>query len=340
MKTSQRIRRKLLSHGFLHTRKSPQPFRWGVIGTGHMANTLCTEIAAKQSSVISAVASRDASRAHKFAKRYRCPLSYGSYESLILSANVDVIYVATPLEDHYDTVRNCLVHGHNVLCEKPITETSREFDELVEIAEKNKCFLMEAMWSALLPTMTFAREAIARGELGKIKLVKIDLNKMTKKAETASGRDKQRIMRDFGVYPLAFLISLLGSRDISTIKVEATEVDGWSEHWNIRLRVAEVICDISMSNNYCGSSAAAVIGDLASIQWDSPFNRTNRVRVFSRSGVEQRCESFRYQFEGYEFQIDEVVEAVRSGYQCSPIYDWDSIRSALALIEELTGNNA
>lgn len=66
--------------------------------------------------------------------------------------NIDVVYVATPIKQHYENIKLCLENNKNVICEKPFTENVEQMTELYEIAKRNGCFLMEGMWMKCLPT--------------------------------------------------------------------------------------------------------------------------------------------------------------------------------------------
>ena len=48
------------------------------------------------------------------------------------------IFVATPIETHYDIVKNCLSNKINVFCEKPLCTSSIKIKNLVRISKKNK----------------------------------------------------------------------------------------------------------------------------------------------------------------------------------------------------------
>ena len=51
--------------------------------------------------------------------------------------DIDWTVVATPDDTHFEIVRNCLCAGKNVFCEKPLTLTYKESEELFNIAKSN-----------------------------------------------------------------------------------------------------------------------------------------------------------------------------------------------------------
>ena len=58
------------------------------------------------------------------------------YQDLLQDDDLDVIVVGTPNTWHYPMVKESLLAGKHVVVEKPFTPTSKEADELIEIAKK------------------------------------------------------------------------------------------------------------------------------------------------------------------------------------------------------------
>lgn len=52
---------------------------------------------------------------------------------------VDAVTVAVPTDKHYDVVKECLIAKKHVLVEKPVTLRANKTQELVELAEQQKC---------------------------------------------------------------------------------------------------------------------------------------------------------------------------------------------------------
>ena len=61
-----------------------------------------------------------------------------------LNSFLDVVYCGSLNTQHYPLVKHLLENKIPVLCEKPLTMYLKHTEELVEIARRNKVFLMEA----------------------------------------------------------------------------------------------------------------------------------------------------------------------------------------------------
>ena len=81
------------------------------------------------------IADPDAVRATEVASVFKCP-AYGRHEELFGKA--DAVVVAAPTHRHHAIARACLEQGLHVLVEKPISETLREADELIDLAGRKK----------------------------------------------------------------------------------------------------------------------------------------------------------------------------------------------------------
>ena len=94
-----------------------QKIRWGILGCGKIARKFASDLKLVEHASLVAVASRDEPRAKEFAKTYNAEIALSSYEALVESDNVDVIYIATPHGFHHEHTLLCLNNKKAVLCE-------------------------------------------------------------------------------------------------------------------------------------------------------------------------------------------------------------------------------
>lgn len=89
-----------------------------------------------------AVAARNADRAAEFAKLHNIPKSYASYEELLCDPLVDVVYVGSIADQHAAMTKQSLLAGKPTVVEKPLTLSTKETTELVQLAKKQNLFLV------------------------------------------------------------------------------------------------------------------------------------------------------------------------------------------------------
>jgi predicted dehydrogenase len=118
--------------------------RWGVLGSGWIADRFIGSLQRHTRQQILAVGSRDAGRSVAFAARHGVPRSYGAYAALVADPDIDVVYVATPHTEHLPCARLALEAGKPVLVEKPIGLNAAQALEIARLAASQRLFCMEA----------------------------------------------------------------------------------------------------------------------------------------------------------------------------------------------------
>lgn len=93
--------------------------RWGIVGTGMIANNMASSIKTATLAKLAAVSSRRIESANEFAAKHGIPAAYASWEEMIASDDVDAIYVATPTFVREEICVAAASNGKHVLGEKP-----------------------------------------------------------------------------------------------------------------------------------------------------------------------------------------------------------------------------
>ena len=186
-------------------------YNWGIIGAGSISRKFAEDLKLLPQARLKAIASRSASRASAFAREFKVPVSYDSWDGMAGDPEIDIVYVATHHPFHFENSRACLEAGKAVLCEKPFTMNRRELDQLVRIARGKNVFLMEAIWTRFLPSTGKLLDILNSGELGKLTNVyadfgfRLEYHPEHRLYDPAKGGGA---LLDIGIYPV-FLSQLL-----------------------------------------------------------------------------------------------------------------------------------
>src|SRR5262245_17853845 len=100
-------------------KRTGRPLRWGIVGTGSIANGMARMIKLASGSELAAVSSRKLETAKEFATQHGIPGVYGSCQKMLSSKAVDAVYVATPTSAREEICVFAAVNGKHVLGEKP-----------------------------------------------------------------------------------------------------------------------------------------------------------------------------------------------------------------------------
>ena len=87
---------------------------------------------------------------------------------------VDVVAIVTPNHLHHSAAKRCLEAGFHVICDKPLTTTIEDAQELLQIAEQTRRVLAVTYNYSGYPMVRQAREMIANGDLGELRVVQIE----------------------------------------------------------------------------------------------------------------------------------------------------------------------
>ena len=87
---------------------------------------------------------------------------------------VDLVTVATPNATHYEITKAFLENGFNVLCEKPMTMTVEEAEDIVAVAERSGQVCAVNYGYSGYSMVRHMRAMVARGDLGAVRLIKAE----------------------------------------------------------------------------------------------------------------------------------------------------------------------
>ncbi|TQV70304.1 Gfo/Idh/MocA family protein [Denitrobaculum tricleocarpae] len=123
----------------------------------------------------------DAKKGRAYARRLEIApdRAYGDWREMLAGESaredrIDLVTVATPNSTHFEITRAFLEQGFDVLCEKPMTMTVEEGEEIVALAEKSGRICAVNYGYSGYPLVRHMRAMVARGDLGQVRLVKAE----------------------------------------------------------------------------------------------------------------------------------------------------------------------
>lgn len=324
------------------SREAPS-IRWGVMGTGWIAEKFIDSVRAHTCQDIVAVGSRTQGAAQAFASRLGLRKAHASYEALVADPELDVIYVATPHNFHLESVTLAMNAGKHVFVEKPMGLNHAQAAEMVALARRNKLFFAEALWTFFLPKFDVLRQVLAAGCIGEIKSVYTDYGEyFTRDHRIFNPKLAGGPLLDLGTYPVSLLTELLGvpERVVGLGQPDPSGVNG---------QLSAILTDAkgnqgTVSTTLYGATPtnAVIIGTEGSITFDGPFNLLGSFEVHSADG----SRSLRYEessgrhFEGLHYEAAEVARRIAAGdleTPCRPLDASVNTMTTLDMIRKSTG---
>jgi predicted dehydrogenase len=148
--------------------------RYAVVGIGNIAQVaiLPAFAHAKQSSELVALVSGDPEKRAELSERYELSLAgdYDDLEKILEQGDVQAVYLATPNSLHKDLALRAAARGVHVLCEKPLTTSVADCEEVVDACDKANVKLMCAYRLHFEEANLSAMEIAQSGKLGEARI--------------------------------------------------------------------------------------------------------------------------------------------------------------------------
>jgi len=319
-----------------------QKLNWAIMGPGDISVAFLKDLRLAGMH-LEAVGSRSLERAETYAKKHSISRAYGSYEELVADPDIDIVYIATTNNAHFDNAKLALSAGKSVLLEKPFTLDASQARDLVEISKSMNVFLMEAMWTRFLPNHSVLFEKLNQGLIGTPLYLFADHNQNLPKDlhsrlyDPALGGGS---LLDLGVYPISLAHRIFGKP--SHIQASASLMAG-----NIDESVGAIFeysggrqALFHSSIRSSGPVKAFILGDAGRVEMEKSFYGHSSFTVFDLA------DNVLFQYEGniegrgMQYQAMEVERCITAGLNESPIMSLDEtvqIMQVMDQIRSLTG---
>ncbi|CAN7266171.1 Gfo/Idh/MocA family protein [Pararhizobium sp. LjRoot238] len=294
--------------------------RFGILSTAKIGRELVVpSIQDAENCVVTAIASRDLSKAREMADRFSVPHAFGSYEEMLASDLIDAVYIPLPTSQHVEWTIKAADAGKHVLCEKPIALKASEIGAVIEARDRNKVLISEAYMVTYSPVWRKVRALLQEGAVGKLRHVQgaftyynRDAANMRNKPELGGGG-----LPDIGVYPTITTRFVTGREPI---RVQAnTDRDpqfGTDMYSSVRADFGDFELSFYISTQLAARQVMVFHGDKGFIEVKSPFNadRYGAEELELTNQNHSQSQVFRYQdARQYKLEAEAFSHAAKGG---------------------------
>lgn len=312
------------------------PLRWGILGTGWIADQFVGALARNTRQVVHAVGSRTQESADRAAAAWGVGTAHDSYERLVADPGVDLIYVGTPHNFHLPHALLAIEAGKHVLVEKPVGLDAGEARTIGEAADRAGLFCMEAMWTLFLPKFDVVRQVVAAGVLGEVVAAHADMgerfdapHRMTR-PELAGGP-----LLDLGTYAVTFATWTLGAPDVVTA-VATPAPGGVNGQLAIALRTAAGgTASLHMTMLADSATTASIIGTEGRLDLASRYYLPGPVTLHQRQGPSLTWTEPKVEHDALHFEAAEVARRITAGETGSPLRPWADTVATLEVMDRV-----
>jgi predicted dehydrogenase len=139
-----------------------------VIGCGYWGPNIVRNLNALPGAEARVLCDLDPGRLEALRRRYPASRTTTDYLDALADPRVDAVAICTPVGTHFEIARAALRAGKHVLVEKPLTDSVRDAEELVRLAERGRRVLQVDHTFVYNPAVQKIRSIIGSGELGEL----------------------------------------------------------------------------------------------------------------------------------------------------------------------------
>jgi predicted dehydrogenase len=311
---------------------------WGVIGPGRIARKFAEGLASLPEACLYAVASRSAERAEAFARDFGFERSFGSYTEMVADPALDVVYIATTNNLHFEHTMLCLNAGKAVLCEKPFASDRFQLAQMIACAREKRIFLMEALCTRFMPNILELKRRIEAGAVGKVAMLQCDFGFV--KPFDAEDRVFNLALGggsvpDIGIYPVFLALYLFGTPvEVKVVSIPAPTGADMTTAALFRHAGGEISM-LSSSFATLLPNEARIYGDKGHLTVHRLFSKSDRL-TFTDNNDEVIELPGGMESNGYNYEAAEVIRCLSAGLTESPAMPLDFSLTMLSVLDEIT----
>lgn len=265
--------------------------RFGIVGTNFISEwfaAACRETQGRAEAV--AVCSRDKGRAAEFASTIGAT---GAYDNLTaMAADVDAIYIATPVSAHCRQALEAIAAGRHVLVEKTMGANADEVAQILDAATSAGVVAMEAVRNVHTPTHQMIKDAMA--QIGVPRHARFEKLQYSSRYDAFRAGDVQNAfdpslgnssLADIGIYCLAPALDLFGVPQRTT-GASAWLDNGFEGGGSILLDYGTHVVDVVYSKIAAGAGPSVINGEDGLISFNDP-GEPSQVALRRRGGADE-----------------------------------------------------
>ncbi len=139
-----------------------------VIGCGQIANSHLRILKQIQTRATIHLCDLDQSRAQALAARWSLRHTWSDLAALLQAEKPDAVHIVTPPPTHAGLAKQALAAGCHTFVEKPVTETHKDFKQLLRLADKKNVVLYAGYSTLGMPVVLRLKQEMATGKFGRL----------------------------------------------------------------------------------------------------------------------------------------------------------------------------
>lgn len=282
--------------------------RIGIIGNGRIAGRFVAEAKCVSGVSVQGVYNPHTESAQRFANEHEID---AFLTKDVLYDKSEIIYVATPHENHYAYVKDALLHDKHVICEKPLVLKKEQAEELFALAKERNKILFEGIKTAYCPGFNNLINVACSGMIGSVRYVDACFTKLENKenrelTDSVYGGS----FLELGSYCLLPVLKLFGCK-YDTIAFESIHGENGLDHFTkasltFQKGLATVTCGLGVKSE----GRLLIAGTKGYIVAEAPWWKTTYFEVHFEDADKVEKYSERFLGDGLRYEISALLKQI------------------------------
>lgn len=264
--------------------------RLGTIGTGFIVHYILDGVQVTDGIMLEAVYSRTRERGLELAGKYGAEKIYTDLEAFFSDEAVNFVYVASPNNLHYAHTKAALLHGKNVICEKPMCPEKKQVEELTALAEEKNLMLVDATPTAFLPNLSLIKELLP--QVGRVRLVMSSYSQYSSRYDKLLAGEVPNVfspdfaggcLQDINYYNVYLNVTLFGKPEKSVYYPNICHTGADTSGIAI-LQYKDFISECSAAKDTWGENCVQIQGEKGYLSIEGGSNGLAGIRLVTKEG--------------------------------------------------------
>ena len=283
----------------------------GMIGYSSFLNKVYKESKYVNAVEIKALCSSDFTKLENI--RSEVDISTEDYREVLDS--VDAVYIHSHPTLHYGEIRQALTAGKHVLCESPVVLRTKDYDELIQIAEKNNLILMEAIRTAYMLAYSRLLLLIKSGKIGKVVSIDATCTSLRTYGNFGEKSKKWGSMEGWGPTALLPVFQILGTEytGLEFFSIEDQEYTGTDAFTKVNINYSDATATVKVGTGVKSEGELIISGTKGYIYVPAPWWKTDYFELRYENPEDNKRQFYQLEGDGIRYELVEFAHAIQNG---------------------------
>ncbi len=307
------------------------PLRLGILGVNSVAERLWSEAKVVSGMEIAAVYDPDPQKVNKFCRGKssveRCEQVQDIY------TGSDVVYITTPINEHYNQIMAALDAGCHVICNPPMFLTLKEAEKCYKKADKKGLVLFEGLKTLYFPAFEHLLLLVKSGRIGAVKDIDVSCSQIPEHMEQVVKNKYLGSLYDWGATALLPIIKIFESECLDSQLIDFTK-DDFSYFTRGLLRYQNSTASIRVGKGMKVEGELIITGTKGYLYVPAPWWKPEYFEIRSEDLRNVKKYFYTYEGDGLRYLMYHFLHVLNAPDRRSFLHTREEVLRATAILEK------